>query len=336
MYLANLYHIKNTNGLFYYGVDYIKAQHHIPDCILVRPIMERVVAAQLPNAHIVACSLPAFVVRVLKAWWSGKMIYTPSSHPLPFVSKQMVVLHDTYPFTGKLGRLKAWLFVFSARTSRCLLAYINATEGLAFYKQHGFDGDRLVFAPNRFPGAVAKPRFLRPEGETRLIVGLVGTDSPKKNYPALFSAIRRLGRSHEVVLTVYGHATDYFRNLLKRFPDLDIQLIESDHSSLADFLAGLDVLVSVAGNEGFGRPIASALQSGIPCYLIDSPVFREFFDGAAYFSPTVDSLVGQLFEEWSSPDRLTKISFTPPAATVDAFATAAARLDDYSTYAHIS
>ena len=212
----------------------------------------------------------------------------------------MLVLHDTYPFKGGIGRVKERLFVVSALTSRCLLAYINTADGLAFYRQHGFDPNRLVFAPNRFPGVVAEHHSKRPAGEPRLIIGLVGTDSPKKNYPALLSAIQRLGKSQDVVFEVYGHATDYFRTLLNGFPDLVIRLVESDRVSISDFLAGVDVLVSVATNEGFGRPIAGALQSGVPCYLIDNPVFREFFDGAAYFSLNVDTLVTKLFEALSS------------------------------------
>jgi glycosyltransferase involved in cell wall biosynthesis len=243
----------------------------------------------------------------------------------------MLVLHDTYPFKGGIGSVKERLFVVSALTSRCLLAYINTADGLAFYRQHGFDPNRLVFAPNRFPGAIAEPHSKRPPGESRLIVGLVGTDSPKKNYPALLSEIRRLGRSQDVVFAVYGHATGYFRSLLNDFPDLVIRLVESDRSSIPDFLGGVDVLVSVATNEGFGRPIAGALQSGVPCYLIDNPVFREFFDGAACFSPDVDTLVTRLFEARLSADGPARVSFAPPAAAVAAFAAAAGKLEDSSS-----
>jgi glycosyltransferase involved in cell wall biosynthesis len=327
MILVNLFNIKNTNGLFYYGIDYIKTFRKMPDRVLVRPVLFQAISEMCSGVRIVPCTFFSAWVELLKAALSGKTIYTPTSHPLPFVNRQVVVLHDTYPFAGRLGWLKARLFLLSARTSRCLLAYINVTDGLAFYRRHGFDENRLVFAPNRFSGAIARHRSMRPEGERRLIVGLVGTDSPKKNYAALFSAVRASAKSHDVVFAVYGHATEYFRSLQANFSDLAIQLIESDHSALSVYLAGLDVLVSVAANEGFGRPIASALESGVPCFLLEYPVFREFFgEGARFFGDT-SSLVSALFEAWSRHD-LIEVSYQPPATIVAAFATAAGRLED--------
>lgn len=319
MLVVNLTNIKNTNGLFYYGIDYIQALASPPDCILVRPALAQTLSGHCPSVRIIACSALRYLLELLKAAWSGKTIYTPSSHPLPFLSRQIVVLHDTYPFQGRLGRLKERLFVLSAYSSHCLLAYINITEGLAFYHKHGFDETRLVFAPNRFPNPAFGLISKRPAAECRIIVGLVGTDSPKKNYEALFSEIRTSGRVDSVLFSVYGHTTEYFRSVLAEFPDLDIQLIKSDTEAMVGFLAGVDVLVSVAESEGFGRPIAYATQSGIPCFLIDNPVFREFFDGGAHFSPNIKALVETLFGA-SLKSGLPKVRFQPSPSVIAAFA----------------
>jgi len=326
MLVVNLANIKNTNGLFYYGVDYIKALRNPPDRILVRPALLQALSDQCPNVRSIPCSAFRYLVELLRAVCSGKTIYTPSSHPLPFVSRQLVVLHDTYPFQGRLGRLKRWLFLVSAHSSSCLLAYINTADGLVFYRKHGFDGKRLVFAPNLFPKAMAGLKSQRPPAETRLIVGLVGTDSTKKNYGSLFSEIRASERADNVLFSVYGHPTEYFRGVQAEFPELDIQLIRSDAVAMLDFLAGVDVLVSVAENEGFGRPIACALQSGVPCFLIDNSVFREFFEGGAQYSTSIRTLITDLFESWSNSG-LPRVSFDPPPTVIAAFTHVAEILD---------
>lgn len=328
MLIVNLYHIKKTNGLFYYGVEYVKTGKHVPHSVLVRREMAEPAARHFGKSRVVPCTLLTYLLRVFSAWFSGWMIFTPSSHPLPLVNRQLVILHDTYPFEGKLGWLKKWLFVLSARTSRCWLGYINQSEGLAFYRKCRFDENRLVFAPNKFPVASGSLHVNALRYEKRLRVGLVGTDSRKKNYPDLFRSVFGMGRSMDVTFAVYGHATDYFLELQHMFTSLDIRLVKSDESTLEEFLSQLDVLVSVARSEGFGRPIASALMSGIPCYLLDGPVFREFYSGGANFSADVPQLVKTFFDDWSR-GALKTVSFRPPIAVMGAFDRAAAVLQKY-------
>ena len=62
VYVANFYHIKSTNGLFYYGVDYVRAQLQIPYRVLVRCGMEYAAAAHFPVD--VLCRAPC-----RDTWW---------------------------------------------------------------------------------------------------------------------------------------------------------------------------------------------------------------------------------------------------------------------------
>jgi glycosyltransferase involved in cell wall biosynthesis len=329
MLIANFFHIKATNGLFYYGLDYVHALKHRPSHILVRPSMAAVLRNHFPTIPVVACTGTRYLLEVLKAIRAGETLFTPSSHPLPFLSRQFVVLHDTYPFLGRSGRIKRFLFVLSARSSHCHLAYINHSASLAFFRNCGFDKERLVFAPNSFTVRMPRLERNRKNCEKRLIVGLVGTDSSKKNYGSLFAAVRNDGREGSITFQTYGHSTDYFCSVQAAFPEIDLQLVPSDQRSVFSFLGQIDALVSVAENEGFGRPIASALQAGVPCYLLETPVFLEFFSGGAQFFQDIPSLLKHLLETWSGPG-LPNVSFHPPAHVIEGFVEAVTLLDKLS------
>jgi len=112
---------------------------------------------------------------------------------------------------------------------------------------------------------------------------------------------------------IFGHRTNYFEGVVAQYPQLNISLQESDQVTLEKFFEGIDVLVSVADLEGFGRPISSAMIGGIPCYLLRKPVFLEFFGGAFFFNDIV-ALVDGLrdaikygFQPWQNilPPRVT-------------------------------
>ena len=327
MLIANFFHIKATNGLFYYGVDYLHALRHKPSRILARPALAAILRDQFPGIPVVSCSGLRYLIEIFKASGLRETIFTPSSHPLPFLSRQFVVLHDTYPFLGRFGRIKRLLFVLSAYSSHCQLGYVNHSDDLAFYRSCGFDRQRLVFAPNFIPDQVPQLERNGKMCDRRIIVGLVGTDSPKKNYSSLLTAARGLGSSSSFTFRVFGHPTDYFRSVRDRFPEIDVQLVPSDQTSMFGFLAQIDVLVSVAENEGFGRPIASALRAGVPCYLLESPVFLEFFSGGAHFFKNIPGLLDHILKAWSGPG-LPEVTFQPPASVLEGFSEAVALLDE--------
>lgn len=286
MIVGNLYFIKNTNGLFYYGVDYIQDQRELVREILVRPALENAARAMFPGIPVVVCcNVRKLWTRAWAARGRGDVLYTPTSHPLPFINQQWIVVHDAYPFLAEQGRIKRHLLCLSLALSRCRVAYINESETLPFVKQLGVPSARLLFAPNKVKGDLATRRPAR-EIWGPLKVGLVGTDSPKKRYDELLAAVSAAGLQQAICFHVYGHRTPYFQQVSSHFPDSRLELYESDRQSLQDFLDGIDLLVSVADLEGFGRPIAAALMAGIPCYLLKKPVFQEFFTTAHFFDDT--------------------------------------------------
>jgi hypothetical protein len=318
--VANFFNIKTTNGLFFYGLDYLRASRDLVRVILVRPELRQRVSEELPGVEIIACSVRRFLVEILRARLDGDLLYTPTSHPLPFISLQWIVLHDAYPFeVGSMAKLKRNLFKWSLALSRCRVAYINRSEAKPFVASLGVNPRRMVFAPNRYPEPV---RFLSPvlspNGLTT--VGLLGTDSAKKNYDQLFSAVRAAELSSRLVFRVYGHDTVYFRVSRGMFPDIRIELVKSDDESIDEFMSGVDVLASASEQEGFGRPFASAILAGLAVELLDRPVFREFFTGGARFHPDIDALVQSLPRLGDC--RLSHVSYTAPAEVVEAYAMA--------------
>ena len=294
MVIVNFFNLKNTNGMYYYALDYIQRSKPAVGRILVRPNLAGEVRRQLPGLTVVECDLAGFIANVLVAWVRGGFFYTPTPHPLPFISRQLIVVHDSYPFLGALGTFKKFLLRLSLGSSRCLVGYINRSDARSFVAQIGVREARQIFAPNYFPPALSLSRKDRSTHLLRLRVGLFGTDSPKKNYEALFDEVVSSGHADLMEFRIYGHKTAYFSALTSRFGSVRCELVESDRFGLAEFLDSVDVVVSVALSEGFGRPIAAALASGVPCFLIETQVFREFFDGAAKFEATISGIVAQL------------------------------------------
>jgi hypothetical protein len=82
--------------------------------------------------------------------------------------------------------------------------------------------------------------------------------------------------------------------LKTKYADLDIELVASDDVAMMAFFDDVDLIVSVSTGEGFCRPVAQALSYGVPCWLLEDEVFREFYDGYANFSSSVSDLVSKL------------------------------------------
>jgi hypothetical protein len=320
MIVINLFHIKTTNGLYYYSLDYTRENFNLVRSVLVRPNLASRVTEDMPGLNVIPCSPLRFLSEAIRIFWSGDLLYTPTSHPLPLLDRQWIVLHDSYPFeVGPKSKIKRFLFKGSLAMSRCRVAYINRSEAQPFVASLGVDASRMVFAPNRFPEASSLVSPVSSPNEMTT-VGLFGTDSAKKNYDRLFSAVRAAELSSRLIFRVYGHDTAYFRDIQGQFPDIQIELVRSDDMSIDAFMCGVDVLASASEQEGFGRPFASALLAGFPVELLDRPVFREFFTGGARFHPNIDALVQSLPR--LPGIHMSKISFTAPVEVLEAYARA--------------
>jgi hypothetical protein len=278
-------------------------------------------AAQIafPDCEILDCTNLRMLWETFRGAWRGDLIFTPTSHPLPCISKQWIVVHDEYPFVnGFKGWGKRTLLRCSLAMSNCRVAYINKSEAQPFVKSLGVPAKRQVFAPNKFPvTAYCAPSRERKVGE-KLLIGLVGTDSAKKNYEALFAAAIDARSVRLFRFLAYGHHSVYFEKLRLEYPDVELELVQSDVNSLTDFLAQIDTLASVANLEGFGRPIAAALLNRVPCFLLDRQVFKEFFEPGALFFENETKLVAALAMKAEGQFVLVP-SYNPPAHLVQAY-----------------
>ena len=124
-------------------------------------------------------------------------------------------------------------------------------------------------------------------------IALFGTDSDKKRYAALFSASKSTQHKH-FRFEIYGHDNNYYKSLKLQFPDLNIILVKSSEVEVSTFLQTIDAVVSVAEHEGFGRLIALSLSAGIKCFLLESPVFEEFFSRSTQLHKNIPELVESL------------------------------------------
>jgi hypothetical protein len=261
---------------------------------------------------VIETGLVGMLARVLRAALRGQLLYVPTPHPVPFVGRQVIVVHDSYPFMQSLGSLKRNLLRWSVLSSRCTVAHINRSICLPFLSTLGIGHERLLFAPNIPPahdatrGACAQ----EPEAGGSIRVGAFGTDSPKKNYASLLGhpALAQ-GR---IRLAVYGEENDYSRGLLERYGPDAFELVDPSKVGLFEFIASVRCVASVAIGEGFGRPLATAITSGIGCHLLASPSFDEFFRGNALMYDTVDDLCRGILDgrvETGSPS----LGFRSPA-----------------------
>jgi glycosyltransferase involved in cell wall biosynthesis len=316
MITANFFHINCTNGLYHYGIDYLCENINLIRKVLVRPSLAAQTKSKLPNCEVVPCTAMGYLVEVLLAYCQGDLLYTPTSHPLPFINKQMIVFHDAYPFRSSQGSsFKRFLLQLSLSLSCCKVGYINKSEAKPFVLGLGVSLDRMIFAPNRFP-VVERSIFKDTSPANCLIVGLFGTDSSKKNYDRLLNALRQMSPSPHIAFRVYGHDSKYFLDICAKFPEFQIELSNSDNESPIEFLHQVDIVVSVAEEEGFGRPIALALLAGFRVELLDRPVFREFFNHGAYFHSSIDDLVRSLLKPLNKSEH---ICYTAPGDVVSAF-----------------
>src|SRR5689334_8052505 len=100
--VLNLWHLKNTNGMFYYAVDYARSLQR-PATLLLHPRLQGVSAAMFGDLPILRLDLWGYFKFFLQLLARSGGVFTPTPHPLPFLGRQIVVVHDSYPFRGRAG-----------------------------------------------------------------------------------------------------------------------------------------------------------------------------------------------------------------------------------------
>ena len=142
----------------------------------------------------------------------------------------------------------------------------------------------------------------------------VGTIEGRKNHSLLLQIWKRLVRQYGldtpllVIVGQRGWEASHALAMLDRAVDLKghvVELNDCGDVELASLIAGARALLMPSFAEGFGMPVAEALQLGTPVIASDLPVFREFagtiptyldaIDGAGWMS-TIMSFTGDSLE----------------------------------------
>ena len=283
--------------MFWYAIDKIRSLGvEQEDCLLlVRNELVALAARELPLVRIEAATRMGAFKRIIGLRWRiGEALHTVSftSHPIPFLKRQTVAFYDDYPFKGgAVAQVKRLLFLAAARSSRSRIGIINRSLALPFLQHCGIGSDQIFF-DSAFPtvnwGKVPVRSMLP---GTPLRLGLVGTDSFKKDYAAIFAAVRALGAVGDVRFLLYGVENNYTVQLRHDFADIDQVVVASDDVDMPSYLSRIDYLVSVSLSEGYGRPMGLAAMLGVPMFLLRSPVFLEFFSEHAQFFDAVEPMI---------------------------------------------
>lgn len=167
------------------------------------------------------------------------------------------------------------------------------------------------------PKAFDRPHFI-----------VVGTIEGRKNHSLLLHVWQRFARQFGaatptlVIVGQRGWEASHAQAMLNRSPELAPHVLELSRcgdAEMAALIAGARALLMPSFAEGFGLPVAEALELGTPVIASNLPVFREFardiptyldpLDGPAWQKTILDFLA-------DGPERARQLeamrSFRPP------------------------
>jgi glycosyltransferase involved in cell wall biosynthesis len=170
------------------------------------------------------------------------------------------------------------------KSARGLIGNSQATidELAAFAAANGLPMPESIaafIAGPSVPSGVVPKCFDRPHFIT------VGTIEGRKNHSLLLHIWKRFVAKYGtdapilVIVGQRGWEASQARAILERAIDLKDQVIELGRcgdEELAALITGARALLMPSFAEGFGLPVAEALQLGTPVIVSDLPVFREF------------------------------------------------------------
>ena len=161
-----------------------------------------------------------------------RVLFTPTPHPIPFLKKQFITLHDFYPFLGLVGFAKYLFFIFGRFTSKSKILvinkYVEKSVWLYLARNH------IIFAPNLIDVSI-KPTKLSCANYS---IGLIGTDSKKKIINLFYRVYQKASIKH---VALYGNNSLYAEQLVSCYGSLGLKYVDSKMYLLTRLLSSVTV-----------------------------------------------------------------------------------------------
>ena len=291
--VINLWHIREANGMLYYALDNIRENVWGDNvrCIVCRKkSIQSIVESNINKKQIKVYSKNTFsyflfvINEIIRQYKHASEIVTPSMHPLPFMRKQTIVIHDPFPFIGKGFSVKTRNLILKTALGLSFTEFgvVNRTRAYRYAeklknKTHG--DKKIVYMPNLLPELEAQKIIKKKTQSLPLIIGLCGTNSHKKKYSELFTQLKskKVG-SDDIGFEVYGFESPYIKEVIKKF-DYKINIIDSRSNDIYEFMNRIDILVNCSIHEGFCRPIGYLAKGGKKIMIVRTDVMEEFYKG---------------------------------------------------------
>jgi glycosyltransferase involved in cell wall biosynthesis len=218
------------------------------------------------------------------------LMFYPAFPPGPFAARPFaMIVYDAVPWLcrdtmGLRGRCYMGPLVRrAARRAQAILTISKAvTSELAGLLARS--GAEIAYVGGGVDAAPA-PCGPQERGATLDRLGLrspfllaVGSLEPRKNYPALFRAVRLVGDRSEAQLAVAGRwawASDELRRLAQEAGGRIKILGYVSDADLAVLYDAAECCLQASIYEGLGLPVLEALAHGLPVIASDIAVFRE-------------------------------------------------------------
>lgn len=141
-------------------------------------------------------------------------------------------------------------------------------------------------APQRLADLLPAGNAVEP-GAANLVY--MGSFMPYKNVETLIRAMAWLpGRTLHLLSRISPERRDELAALVPAGADVVFHGGVTD-AEYAGLLADRAVLVSASLDEGYGLPLAEAIELGVPAVVTDMPIFREVAGDGALYAPGTDA-----------------------------------------------
>ena len=296
MILINLFFMNSITGMSYYSLDYLeclKKENFSFTLITSNKIVSNFFKEKFPDSEIFCTNnFLKFTIFLIKFRFLYKkfFIYTPTSHPIPLIKNQIVILHDIYVFKdGIKGKIKEFLFKISLYSSSSKVGFINRSISGKFLEKINCES---IFLPNLYKNIKNVSEIIYLNKINKLKIALTGTSCLKKNHQNILQ--NEIALNKKLFFYLYGDNTKYSEYLIKKFSYLNLGFIDSNYLNIRDFLKEIDILIVQNKYEGFCRPILIALTMGKLVIAPKAEIYNEFYKDCIINYGTKDELINIL------------------------------------------